>query len=413
MKILLAEDGLFIAKAMMARLKSFGHEVSIAQNGKEAFEIFCGSPHDLVLMDIEMPLMNGFEATAQIRRFESTQHWAWTPIIFLTASDSPEHLVTAIEAGGDDYMVKGLPEEVLHAKMKALARIAGMRQRLTEAYQDVANAHQEAKRALDDLRSAQIQLIQAEKMASLGQLVAGVAHELNTPIGNSLLVAGHLKETSQAMATSVETGLRRSALNDFLTDNSASADVLLRNMTKAGELISSFKQVAVDRTRSQRRQFMLAEMIAESVVALGPSLHKVPHREELVIARDIEMNSFPGPLGQVLSHLVTNAVLHGLEGAESGCVTIEGMRAEDPAQVVLKVKDNGVGIPPDVLPNIFDPFFTTKRGRGCTGLGLHIAHNIVTQILGGTMSVESEPGKGSCFILILPLAPERRGGDFP
>lgn len=133
MKILLVEDTRAVAAVMAARLGTFGYEVRIAGNGQIAFDMYCEAPPDLVLMDIEMPVMNGFEATNRIRAFEATRKWAWTPIIFLTASDTPENLVTAIEAGGDDFLAKGIPESVLQAKMAALARIAALRQRLAVA----------------------------------------------------------------------------------------------------------------------------------------------------------------------------------------------------------------------------------------------------------------------------------------
>ncbi|MBW7900750.1 MAG: diguanylate cyclase [Rhodocyclaceae bacterium] len=133
MKILIAEDTRAIAAVMAARLPALGHETSVAENGRVAVDRFRESPPDLVLMDIEMPVMNGFEATNLIRAHEATQSWAWTPIIFLTASDTPENLVTAIEAGGDDFMSKSVPEVVLQAKMKAMARIADVRQRLAAA----------------------------------------------------------------------------------------------------------------------------------------------------------------------------------------------------------------------------------------------------------------------------------------
>ncbi|KAF0165557.1 MAG: two-component system cell cycle response regulator [Rhodocyclaceae bacterium] len=146
MKILLVEDSRAVAAVMAARLTSFGHEVTLAENGQVAFDKFRQSAPDLVLMDIEMPVMNGFEATHQIRAFESTQKWAWTPIIFLTASDSMENLIAAIEAGGDDFLVKGLSEEVLRAKMKAMARIAEMRRLLS-----IANLKLEQQASRDGL----------------------------------------------------------------------------------------------------------------------------------------------------------------------------------------------------------------------------------------------------------------------
>jgi diguanylate cyclase (GGDEF)-like protein len=146
MKILLVEDNRAVAALMAARLASFGHKVNLAENGQLAFDKFRESPPDLVLMDIEMPLMNGLEATNRIRAWEATQKWAWTPIIFLTASDSPENLVIAIESGGDDFLAKGLSEEVLHAKMKAMTRIAGMRQLLS-----VANLKLEQQASRDGL----------------------------------------------------------------------------------------------------------------------------------------------------------------------------------------------------------------------------------------------------------------------
>jgi diguanylate cyclase (GGDEF)-like protein len=146
MKILLVEDARAIAAVMAARLASFGHEVSLAENGQIAFDQFRELSPDLVLMDIEMPVMNGFEATNRIRVFETTQKWAWTPIIFLTASDTQENLITAIEAGGDDFLAKGLSEEVLHAKMKAMARISSMRHLLS-----IANRKLEEQASRDGL----------------------------------------------------------------------------------------------------------------------------------------------------------------------------------------------------------------------------------------------------------------------
>jgi diguanylate cyclase (GGDEF)-like protein len=148
MKILLVEDSRAVAALLAARLATFGHEVSLAENGQVAFDKFCESPPDLVLMDIELPVINGFEVTHKVRSFEAMQKWAWTPIIFLTASDTPANLVMAIEAGADDYLVKGVSEDVLHAKMKAMARIAALRQLLS-----IANFKLEQQASRDGLTS--------------------------------------------------------------------------------------------------------------------------------------------------------------------------------------------------------------------------------------------------------------------
>jgi signal transduction histidine kinase len=267
---------------------------------------------------------------------------------------------------------------------------------------------------IENLEQTQDELVRSEKLAALGSMVAGVAHELNTPIGNSLMVASHLVETSHKMKESLKTGLKKSILDAFLVDTDTAGDVLVRNLSKAAELVSSFKQVAVDQTSSQRRSFNLAEMVAEIVTTLGPSIRMTPYLIEQNIPDDITMDSFPGPLGQVVTNLINNGILHGFDGRENGRICIEADRPGGSGQVVLKISDDGKGIPANVLPRIFDPFFTTRLGQGGSGLGLNIVHNIVFGVLGGRISADSVPGEGSCFTLALPLsAPEQGGAEKP
>lgn len=279
-------------------------------------------------------------------------------------------------------------------------------QRRAEAgLQDRAEALQQALSELgvviQNLEQTQDELVRSEKLAGLGSMVAGIAHELNTPIGNSLMVATHLVSTSRKMGEALKTGLKRSVLDEFLANTDSAGDVLVRNLNKAAELVSSFKQVAVDQTSSQRRSFKLAEMIAEVVTTIGPTIRKTPHVIEQDIPDDIVLESFPGPLGQVVTNLINNSIIHGFDGCPAGRIRIEAEKGQSAETVILKVSDNGKGIPPDVLPRIFDPFFTTKLGQGGSGLGLNIAHNMVFSILGGRISVASVPGQGTCFTITL------------
>jgi PAS domain S-box-containing protein len=279
----------------------------------------------------------------------------------------------------------------------------------TEALQ---KAYSELAVVLENLENAQDELVRSEKLAALGSMVAGVAHELNTPIGNALMVATHIADTTQKMAAALKSGLKRSALDEYLASADSSSDVLVRNLTKAAELVASFKQVAVDQTSAQRRHFDLAEMVAEIVTTIGPTIRKTPYVVKTSIPEGIVLDSYPGPLGQVLTNLINNAILHGFDGRASGQISIEAEApggAGDAERVVLKITDNGKGISPDVLPRIFDPFFTTRLGQGGSGLGLNIAHNMVSGILDGRISAESVPGQGTCFTLALALtAPDRR-----
>ncbi len=275
--------------------------------------------------------------------------------------------------------------------------VAERTEALQKALKDLGNV-------IENLEQTQDELVRSEKLAALGSMVAGVAHELNTPIGNSLMVASHLVETSKKMKESLKIGLKKSMLDEFLGNTDTASDVLVRNLSKAAELVSSFKQVAVDQTSSQRRSFNLAGMVAEVITSLGPTIKMTPYVIEQNVPNDIGMDTFPGPLGQVVTNLINNGIIHGFDGREHGHIRIEAGKSDDGCQVVLKISDDGRGIPPAVLPRIFDPFFTTKLGQGGSGLGLNIVHNMVFGILGGRISANSSPGEGSCFTLVLPLS---------
>ena len=276
-----------------------------------------------------------------------------------------------------------------------------LERKITERTAALQKALEDLGSVIENLEQTQDELVRSEKLAALGSMVAGVAHELNTPIGNSLMVASHLVGICLKMKESIRAGLKKSVLDEFIASTDSAGDVLVRNLGKAAELVSSFKQVAVDQTSSQRRGFQLAEMIAEVVTSLGPTIRKTPFIVEQDIADDISMDSYPGPLGQVVTNLINNGIIHGFDGRKTGRIRIEAGKPADDGQLVLKIRDDGNGIPADILPRIFDPFFTTKEvGRGL-GLGLFIVFEIVEEH-GGCIAVKSEPGRGTRFLMRLP-----------
>ncbi|MDS4025756.1 MAG: PAS domain S-box protein [Candidatus Contendobacter sp.] len=253
-----------------------------------------------------------------------------------------------------------------------------------------------------ELRQAMNQLAQAEKLAALGKLVAGIAHELNTPIGNAVLAASTLADRERDFTARIQAGLTRSTLQQFVATVREGSEILQRNLRRAAELISSFKQVAVDQSSYQRRTFTLEEVVREITLTLSPTLRRSPTTLSVAIDPDLRLDSFPGPLGQVLMNLINNALVHAFHGRERGVIRIESIPAA-PGHVGLRVSDDGNGIDPAHLSRLFDPFFTTRLGQGGSGLGLHIVYNLVTGLLGGTIAVHSTPGQGAAFDLGLPL----------
>jgi signal transduction histidine kinase len=282
---------------------------------------------------------------------------------------------------------------------------ANLEHRVEIRTEELHLSNQELLEALAVLKSAQEEIARSERMAALGALVAGVAHELNTPIGNSMTVGSTLADLTREFEREIEIGIKRSSLAMFVKQTRLASEMLLRNLGNAAELIGSFKQVAVDRTSVNRRQFSLAEVVAEIVLTMMPSFKRSAHEIHIDIPPEIRMDSYPGPLGQIISNLINNALLHGFDGKDKGIITIRA-RLLPMGRVELLICDDGCGIPQANLSRIFDPFFTTKLGQGGSGLGLSIVYNIISNVLGGTIHVESEVHAGTRFILELPcIAP--------
>jgi signal transduction histidine kinase len=269
------------------------------------------------------------------------------------------------------------------------------------AENELRTSKDRAEKALDDLREAQQNLIAAEKLAALGGLVAGVAHEVNNPIGISLTVASSFARRCDDFAKEVGAGpLRRSRLDEFLEGGRDAANQLVANLQRAGELVQSFKQVAVDRSHAERRQFDLRESTEQIIASLRPVLKKSQLSLTVDVPAGIVVDSYPGSYGQVLTNLFLNSVIHAFPDGRAGGIIVEARPVRD--EVDIFVSDDGVGMSEDIQRRAFDPFFTTRRNEGGTGLGLHIIFNLVTQQLGGRLTFESRPGWGTRFRITIP-----------
>lgn len=287
---------------------------------------------------------------------------------------------------------------------RELAHTLGMlEQRVAERTQELTRTNSDLETTVAILTEAKRELVESEKLASLGRLVAGVAHELNTPIGNSLTVSTSLSEKIDQFRRAIAGGtVRRSTLNELADDLDHGARLLASGLGQAAELIHGFKQVAVDQTSSQRRSFDLRTVIDEVMATLHPRLKKTTHRIVIVVDGEITLDSYPGPFGQIITNLVENAFVHAFDGLDNRTMRIAA-RQRGTTTVEIEVSDDGCGMSAEVRERVFDPFFTTRLGRGGSGLGMNIVYNIVTGILGGKIALQSAPRVGTTYLLTLPL----------
>ena len=287
----------------------------------------------------------------------------------------------------------------------AESRILKLNETLEER---VAERSLQLQQAMQTLHASQEALARSAANATLGTLVASVSHELNTPLGNSLIAVSTCADLSKRFAQLADAGqMKRSDLSAFVLQMQDGCALIERSLHRAVDLMKNFTQVAADQASEQRRSFDLGAVAHEVLDTLRPSLKRHPHVVELDIEEGLRMDSFPGALGQVFINLINNAYLHAFEGRSDGLVCIRAV-AHDQG-VDLQVSDNGSGMTQAHLAQLFQPFFSTKIGRGGTGLGTTIIENLVIRVLGGTLRVASSVGEGTTFNIHLPLrAPEHK-----
>jgi signal transduction histidine kinase len=275
------------------------------------------------------------------------------------------------------------------------------------AEEEVRRARDHAEAALARLARARDDLVEAAELAAVGALVAGVAHEVNNPVGIGLTVATTLVDRADAFAAEVAAGtLRRSRLDDFVAAVRDASTQLVANLTRAADLVLAFKQVAVDRTHPDRRAFDLAEATEQIAASLKPGLRATPHRLEVEVPAGLAMDGYPGALGQILTNLFMNAMSHAFTDGRSGVMKITA-RSMGEDRVAIVFSDDGVGMDADTARRAFEPFFTTRRGRGGSGLGLHIVRTLVVNRMGGRIRIDTAPRAGCRFEITVPrVAPD-------
>ena len=274
------------------------------------------------------------------------------------------------------------------------------------AYQLISNQKNQLSSTLNELKETQDLLVESEKRAALGNLVAGVAHEINTPVGIGITAtSGLLNKISKLEALFNNNELTKSNFVNVLENMKLAGDLILKNLQRTSELIRSFKLVSVDETSERIREFKLKSYLKDIMVSLDPQLRNKNVLIKMNCDDNILLNSYPGALAQVVTNLVFNSINHAFKNASEACISIAAKTSGE--FVHINYTDNGVGIPEENLPKIFDPFFTTDKQEG-SGLGLHIVYNIVTQKLKGTISCESEVGKGVVFDIKIPIKLEQQ-----
>ncbi|MFL6657609.1 MAG: sensor histidine kinase [Massilia sp.] len=399
-EVLIVEDTPASLKLLSDLLAGAGYAVRQAPDGELALWSAQSRPPELILLDVRMPGIDGFEVC---RRLKASPELSAIPVIFLSAQSDTDDRLRGFQAGGIDFI--GKPYQADEVLARAAAHLG-----LARSQRALAAANAELTATLGQLDATREELRRAERLAALGAMVAGIAHELNTPIGNCVLAASTLEQSAQSFAQETAGPLRRSQLDRFVGDSLLASELILRNLASTARLIDSFKRVATDQAASQRCAFDLGALLADALAPFAARLDSAGVDLVVSAPSGLAMQSYPDTLAQVLNQLVSNCLVHAF-GEHGGALRIDAACEDGRASVT--VSDNGRGIASADLARVFEPFFTTRMGQGSNGLGLHIAHNLVTNVLGGTLVARSSDGE-TCFTLQFPcVAPALTGRPSP
>lgn len=382
--ILIVDDNPNNLQVLSGILHAADYKVRPALSGELALRAIAAQAPDLILLDVRMPGMDGYETCRRIKANPSHKD---IQIIFISALNEIDDKLDAFRVGAVDYITKPFQADEVLARVKTQVQLAQARKALV-----ASNAQ---------LMALMDHLVQAEKLKSLGYLAAGIAHELNTPLGNALLAVDTIDASAREFELARQHADQDPSIDKLIKTCRYGAALILRSLNRASQLIFSLKEASVDKS-SERRRIDLCAAVHNTIALRGFDQRAGPHALLIDIEPGIMLETYPGYLEQTCDNLIANAIVHGFNGRPPGTIRLTAHRPND-ACVVLTVSDDGNGIAARHLNHIFDPFFTTKLGQGGSGLGLHIVHTLVTGILGGKIEVSSEPGAGTQFRLELPL----------
>lgn len=385
-KVLVVDDQPENIRILMQALQG-QYRLSVARSGQDALRVIASSSlPDLILLDIEMPDMDGYEVC---RRLKAQQEYRGIPIIFITSRTEVEDETRGFEIGGVDYIPKPISPPVVRVRVKNQLDLI------------------EANRAL---RETQASLVQAEKLAALGSLVAGMAHEINTPVGIAYTSATHLETRARDFADQIATGqLKRSLLENFVSTVLESSVLLKDNSRRAASLVQSFKAIDINRISGDIRHIRLGEYLEQLLAQHRQSALLASRKVMVDCPAEVEVTCDVGALGLVVGNLMDNVEDHAYPCDPEGSMEIRG-RLLSGGEVEISVIDQGRGVEAAELGKLFDPFFTTARGAGHIGLGLHVAFNAVNQALNGRIYVDSRKGEGTRVTLLFPPLDSGKAG---
>ncbi len=416
--ILIIEDNPNNLGVIVDYLEEMGFKIVVARNGEIGLKRARFAQPDIILLDVMMPGIDGFETCRQLKADEKTRDIS---VIFMTALDSHEDKLKGFEVGGVDYITKPIQHEEVLARVTTHLRIRDLtlhlnakveeltqtRQTLTQNVEELTETRQKLVQKVEELTRTRQELVQSEKMASLGRLVAGFAHELNTPlgvaIGSASMLQGESKKINGLMAQEeVDVDELLSSLDSI----DKGSDLTLSNLERAANLVTSFKRTAVDQTSDEVRSFQVGEVINDTINTLHNRFKTTDIDIQVDCSNNFKIKSLPGALEQIITNLLMNSLIHGFnEGQNAGAIKINVQLNGE--HLHLEYSDNGKGIAQENLVKIFEPFFTTHRAHGGSGLGMYICYNIITTQLQGTISCESTLGKGVLFRIEFPITLEK------